>query len=95
MKKAVFFIFFFCLSSTIDAQNKYAVLITGDYRPNDRISLENQWNEGVVSNPRGNLEFWHDTYLMWEMLQDKGFKRENIFVVFADGADYYNPNKNQ
>ena len=92
MKKAVFFIFFFCLSSTIDAQNKYAVLITGDYRPNDRISLENQWNEGVVSNPRGNLEFWHDTYLMWEMLQDKGFKRENIFVVFADGADYYSSN---
>lgn len=25
---------------------------------------------------------------MWELLQNKGFERENIFVCFADGADY-------
>lgn len=92
MKKVVFFIFFFCWSFTIHAQNKYAVLIAGDYRPDNRISFEDRWNEGVVSDPRGNLEFWHDTYLMYEMLQDKGFKRENIFVAFADGADYISSN---
>jgi hypothetical protein len=34
-------------------------------------------------------EFWHDTYLMWEMLYKNGFKDENIHVLFADGEDFY------
>jgi hypothetical protein len=72
----------------MNAQNKYAVLITGDYRRDVKIPLEQQWNEGIMSDSIGNLEFWHDTYLMWELLQNKGFERENIFVCFADGADY-------
>ena len=87
-KKTILFFLFSYLSISMNAQNKYAVLITGDYRHDVKIPLEQQWNEGIMSDSIGNLEFWHDTYLMWELLQNKGFERENIFVCFADGADY-------
>lgn len=87
-KKTILFFLFSYLSISMNAQNKYAVLITGDYRRDVKIPLEQQWNEGIMSDSIGNLEFWHDTYLMWELLQNKGFERENIFVCFADGADY-------
>ena len=69
----------------VTAQEKYAVLITGDYAAKN-IPIEKQWDAGK-SNPME--EFWHDTFLMWEMLLAKGYSAENIIVLFADGTDFY------
>jgi len=67
-----------------NAQEKYAVLITGDYAA-EGIPVEEQWGQGV-DNPMP--EFWYDTYLTWEMLLERDYSIENIFVLFADGVDY-------
>ncbi len=75
-------------ASTAAAQQKYAVLITGDYA-SQGIPLESQWNQGQDKSNNGYPEFWYDTYLMWEMLvYEKGFQDENVFVLFANGIDY-------
>ncbi len=75
-------------SATSFAQQKYAVLITGDYDALG-IPLENQWNNGQGKSPNIHEEFWYDTYLMWEMLvYEKGFKDENVFVLCANGIDF-------
>ncbi len=77
---------------TITAQEKYAVLITGDLAAKN-IPIELQWNNGKDSLVEA---FWHDTYLMWEMLikpidqGGKGFSDKNVIVLFADGIDYPN-----
>ena len=69
---------------------KYAVLITGDYA-DERGDFEGSWaisnNLQFTENDRME-EFWHDTYLMWEMLIEKGYTNENIYVLFADGVDF-------
>ena len=71
---------------TITAQEKYAVLITGDYAAKN-IPKSSQWNQGKSCPAE---EFWNDTYLMWEMLVfEKGYSDENVFVLFADGEDFY------
>lgn len=89
----VLFPFLFCLSFALDAQNKYAVLITGDYAAkNLDIPREEQWNGGKNLDSRGMLEFWNDTYLLWELLQNKGFSQDNIYVLFADGNDFLSDN---
>ena len=68
------------------AQEKYAVLINGgDFRRPD-MNLEDYWNRGDVQ-PEPYNEFWNDTYLMWELLRNKGFHNDNIFVLFHDGVD--------
>jgi len=68
-----------------NTQEKYAVLITGDYAA-EGIPVEEQWGQGAVDSPME--EFWYDTYLMWEMLLDRGYSNDNIFVLFADGQDF-------
>ncbi len=69
-----------------NAQEKYAVLITGDYAA-EGIPIEEQWGQGDTDTPM--VEFWYDTYLMWEMLvYEKDYSDENVFVLFADGIDY-------
>ena len=79
-------------SATSLAQEKYAVLITGDYAAQG-IPSEDQWNNGQGRSIYGYEEFWYDTYLMWEMLvYEKGYKDENVFVLFANGLDYSKPN---
>lgn len=79
------------LASTF-AQEKYAVLITGDYAAQG-IPLEDQWNHGQGRSAYGYEEFWYDTYLMWEMLvYEKGYSNENVFVLFAGGQDFTKPN---
>ncbi len=71
-----------CMTFSATAQHKYAVLITGDYAAKEpEIPLANQWNQGQGRGPLGMMEFWNDTYLMWEMLQAKGYSRENIFCA--------------
>jgi hypothetical protein len=91
MKKHILFILFFCLPFVMVAQNKFAVLITGDYAAVG-IPEQDRWNRDDDKNRRPEKEFWHDTFLMWKMLQFKGFDRDNIYVLFADGDDYVSDN---
>ena len=78
---------FFMLQGNIFSQEKYAVIITGDY-----ADLEGSW---ATANGEGRYameEFWNDTYLMWETLIFKGYDNDNIFVLFANNVDYYHDN---
>ncbi len=77
------------LTVGVTAQEKYAVLITGDYAAKG-IPQSEQYNDGIGKGNKGFDEFWHDTFLMWEMLLKKGYSQENIIVLFADGTDFYN-----
>jgi len=78
MKKLIICTLLLVAAIQASAAEKYAVLITGDY------AVKDKGNFG--SNP--NRAFWDDTYLMWETLMDKGYKNENIFVIFAGGQDF-------
>ncbi len=80
------------ITHLVDAQEKYAVLITGDYAAKS-IPIEEQWNHGQGKSDRGFDEFWNDTFLMWKMLQEKGYSRENIIVLFAGGQDFTFPDQ--
>lgn len=86
---------FLSLTATSFAQQKYAVLITGDYAAGKKKDVpdDDLWNGGIGGNFDFD-EFWNDTYLMWEMLQAKGYAKENIFVLFAGGQDFYISNPN-
>ena len=91
MKKHILLLLFFCLPIIAVAQEKYAVLIIGDYADRS-VPEQYRWNNGGTKDHRPHEEFWHDTFLMWEMLQSKGFDRDNIYVLFADGDDYVSDN---
>jgi len=83
------------ISYLAHAQEKYAVLITGDYAADSySVPISDQWNDGQGKGAYGFDEFWNDTFLMWEMLQERGYSADNIFVLFAGGQDYpvTNPN---
>ncbi len=82
-----------CISQIGFSQEKYAVLITGDYASLN-VPLADQYNGGQGQNTYGYDDFWNDTFLMWEMLQDKGYDPDNIYVLFADGQDYSLVNQN-
>ncbi|MDY0282787.1 MAG: C13 family peptidase [Salinivirgaceae bacterium] len=89
-RKCLMLMFAFALSaSMVTAQKKYAVLITGDYAASSDTLNSNLWNGGRLSTAKGSDEFWNDTFLMWKMLQEKGFNQEDIFVLFANGIDFY------
>jgi hypothetical protein len=87
----------FSLNSALYAQQKYALLIGGDYHPGSEIPVGHQWNNGNDLDPvKGWDEFWNDTYLMWELLYDdpiSSYSDENITVLFAQGIDYTFPNQ--
>lgn len=56
---------FVSLTATSFAQQKYAVLITGDYAGMYySVPLSDQWNGGQGKGTYGFDEFWNDTYLM-------------------------------
>jgi hypothetical protein len=81
------------LNSAVIAQQKYALLIGGNYLPGNEIPVEHRWNNGQNMDPvKGYDEFWNDTYLMWELLYDAdfyGYSNDNINVLFGDdGTDY-------
>jgi hypothetical protein len=80
------------LNSAVIAQEKYALLIGGNYLPGSEIPIEHCWNNGQNMDPvKGYDEFWNDTYLMWELLYDAdfyGYSNENINVFFGGGVDY-------
>ncbi|HQO09216.1 MAG TPA: T9SS type A sorting domain-containing protein [Clostridiales bacterium] len=70
---------------TLNAAEKYAILIAGDYTAAN-VPADKKWNDGLGNN----TEFWNDLYLQWEMLYQKGYKKENIKVLFAHGIDLWN-----
>lgn len=79
-----------CLLCAGTAQpENYAVIITGDdpYQNQDSSS----WNGGSTDDTFIG-EFWNDTFLMWEALWTYGWKDENIYVLYADGQDFYREN---
>ncbi|MFA7123227.1 MAG: T9SS type A sorting domain-containing protein [Candidatus Delongbacteria bacterium] len=83
MMKKMIAVLVIAVSMTLFSAEKYAVLIAGDYNANG-ISTSYQWNEGIGDHS----EFWNDLFLNWEMLtQEKGFKPENVKVLFAKGQD--------
>ncbi|MCK4979848.1 MAG: hypothetical protein KAS62_05595, partial [Candidatus Delongbacteria bacterium] len=71
----------------LNAAEKYAVLITGDYAAVG-IAEEDLWQTNS-DEKRPMQEFWNDTYLMWEMLIERGYEDKNIYVLFANGVDYW------
>jgi tetratricopeptide (TPR) repeat protein len=71
---------------TLLPAEKYAVLITGSYAADVR-AVVNSYAD--LTNNEPVQEFWNDTYLQWELLIKKGFKDKNIYVLFADGKDFY------
>lgn len=94
MKKIIYFVLVLCFTNIFSfAQEKYAVLIIGDCTDRgNHVPPTDKWNGGQYEPPQGPNRFWNDTYLMWEMLQAKGFNRENIFVLFNDGVDCHPEN---
>ena len=85
MKKLFFLlVVLFVMTCSALAQKKYAVLIIGDLSARDtEIPSSDLWSGGTNESDA----FWNDTYLMWEMLQSKGFHPDSIFVLFGDGND--------
>lgn len=69
---------------SVGCAQKYAVLISSNKVIADDVAYHSVW--------------WYDTVLMYKMLKENGFKDENIFVLYGDGADfntgynYYNSN---
>jgi len=88
-KKSVTLIAFILISIMLFGAEKYAVLITGDYA-DERGNFEGSWAiaNGNNRTRRSMEEFWNDTFLEWEMLINKGYSNENIFVLFANGVDF-------
>jgi hypothetical protein len=79
-----------CFSQMLNAQERYAVLISGD-RP-DHVYVD-EGDCDVPSPLPADWEMWkaswNDTYLMWEMLvYEKGYDNEKVFVLWADGTDW-------
>ena len=79
----------FATMGTMKAQQNYAVLITGDQMAVG-IPAAEQWNSGQGGSPDyGFMEFWNDSYLMWEMLVfDKDYTDANVNVLFGNGDDF-------
>jgi len=81
----------FTMMGTLNAQQKYAVIIGGNMNPGTTIPDTEQWNGGDDPHPLyGFDEFWNDSYLMWEMLVfDKEFTDANVHVLFGqNGQDF-------
>jgi hypothetical protein len=80
------------LLSSIAAAERYAVLITGDVATKDdqpEGSDPNQEVKDIYDPTVSYNEFWHDTYLMWEMLMEMGYNKDNIIVLYGDGDDFW------
>ncbi|MCF8308939.1 MAG: hypothetical protein K9I68_08025, partial [Bacteroidales bacterium] len=93
LKALLLVLIVFGINQFAQSQEKYAVLITGDYAGKSNSSLD-EWNNGQGKGTYGFDEFWNNTFLMWEMLQEKGYSPDNIVVLFAGGEDFSETNPN-
>jgi len=66
----------YCLS-----QEKYAIILTGDPTPNGKDIVVPEGDLWPTSDETN--EFWHDTFLMNKLLEEKGFLDNNIYVLWA------------
>jgi len=78
------FITLFLLVNTGIAQKKYAILFGGEDNgdPNNPMLM---FKSGQSFNQQEAV--WNDTYLMWELLINKGFENDNIYVLYQIGID--------
>ena len=93
MKKlAIVFLFIFTASffNTVTAQQKYAVIFGSEHKPDtaDVLSKYVLYSEKDTSDIRQQEAVWNDSYLMWELLLEKGFSNDNIFFLYHKGKDF-------
>ena len=69
-------------TQNLNAQHKYA-LIFGSHDDGDSKQM-------LYSERSGNQQeaVWNDSYLMWELLLEKGFKNDSVFFLYDDGDDF-------
>jgi len=79
------FIVLFLFANTGTAQKKYAILFGGEDNgdPNNPLLM---FKSGQSYNQQEAV--WNDTYLMWELLINKGFDNEDIIVLYHKNIDY-------
>ncbi len=92
MKKLHLFLILIFTVQLIFAQEKYAVVVNR-YNPYAAVDSIATWQTGTDWDYR-MFEFWNDLYLMWEMLYERGFNDENIYVFYDLGDDFEYPNYN-
>ena len=60
-------------------------------------AIEKGMSKEEIMNSEGYDEFWNDTYLMWEVLFQKGWpdtgQLDHIHVLYGNGIDYPTSNK--
>ncbi len=80
------------ISCFLFSAEKYAVLITGCSA--DGLNAEPEDDSldimRYIRNTVPDEVFWNDTFLMWEMLIDKGYDNDNIFILYPDSLDVHN-----
>ncbi len=79
-------------SLVINAQEKYAVIVNR-YNPSGTTDSINMYQTSTNIDDL-SFEFWNDLYLMWEMLYERGFDDENIYVFYDQGHDFEYPDYN-
>ena len=84
MRNKLITVIMIVLAAALFSAEKYAVIIAGDYNPTN-VPADQLWNNGEGDYS----EFWNDLYLQWEMLYQKGYAKENITVIFANGRDMW------
>ncbi|OYT13322.1 MAG: hypothetical protein B6I19_05760 [Bacteroidetes bacterium 4572_114] len=95
MKKVIgYTLIFMFFASLVYSQEKYAVLICG---APVTISSGDEQSSCYNTNTDGYYhwtEFWAEIYNTWELLikpvnlGGKGFKNDNVYVLYADGTDF-------
>lgn len=75
----------FLLINQSIAQKRYAILFGGENHKDNETSL---YYAGTKSDLDQQEAIWNDTYLMWELLINKGFSNSDIIVLYHLGDDY-------
>ncbi len=84
MRNKLITVLMIVLAAALFSADKFAVIIAGNNNPTN-VPSDQLWNNG-----QGDYsEFWNDLYLQWEMLYQKGYAKENITVIFANGIDMW------
>ena len=63
-----------CCLGVVGCAQKYAVLISTNNVTMDDVSIHSEW--------------WYDLILQYKMLRDKGYKKDNIYVLYGNGSDF-------
>lgn len=89
-------------ATTLCYANHSAVIITGDTPNSKSTSGVHTWTnhandnttETITAISYNYIEFWTDTYLMWELLyKNKSWPTDQIYVLYGNGLDYNTSNE--